>query len=578
MLRELACAALAATTCALLTGCFDDDRPVAYPFEISGLEDQELSGQLISRLGAGTLRLYRIVRAPEHGRVVVDQLRARVTYIPDPDFNGTDTFTYGAIGRAGSSAAATVTVHILEVNDAPTLASIPKLRNSADELLTRHPLRFADIDGDAVSVTVSGADPKIAMASYDPESQSLVIEPRALGKTPIVVEVSDGKLSARRETVFAVTDVTQTTHIAGLGANEAFVLENTSDRPVDFRFSHNEFGPFTSDAEVVEHVRHMPLEYAEEPFERVLWRFIRDNTIHGPPMSADKWLDDTWVVIDSTGWGFCGNVAAVYVRLAREAGYEARVWGLSGHVVPEIRIGDQWQVFDPDLAVYYYTHDGRIAGLADLVADPTLITDPARPVLDVVEQPFPYSSVVADIYASGDDNYYADDNFMIEAPAPRQIPRLPPGASFTYPGNWTSSPTVYSETQPTMDTFLQGRLLLPPGWNGHVPTPWMVAAIRGEGTVRLGEQLYAIGSRELSAALGEDQRHYDEIEVVDSTSAVQVIMFMNAIRYESEPQNTIAITGKDVWAVKVRTTKLPRYGQLKGASAKTLLKARAINY
>jgi hypothetical protein len=578
LLRELALAASATAACALLTGCFDANRPVAYPFEISGLEDQELSGELISMYGAGTLRLYRIVRPPAHGRVVVDQLNARVTYIPDPNFNGTDTFTYGAIGRSGISSPATVTIHILNVNDAPTLAAIPRLGNSAVELLTRQELRFNDIDGDDLNVTVSGVDPDIAQAAYDAATKSLVIEPRALGRTPIVVEVSDGKASARRVTEFEVRDVTRTTRLAGLEPGEAFVLENDSDRAVDFRFLHNQFGPFASDAEVVEHVRGMPLEYATEPFERVLWRFVRDNTFHGPPLSADKWHDDTWVVIDSTGWGYCGNVAAVYVRLARAAGYDARVWGLSGHVIPEIRIGDQWQVYDPDLAVYYYTHDGRIAGLADLVADPTLITDPARPVLDPVEQPFPYSSVVADIYASNDDNYHADPNFMIDAAAPRRLPLLPPGASFTYPGNWTPSPLVYSETQPTMNTFLQGNLSLPPGWNGHVPTPWLLADIRGEGTVRLGDQLYVIGSRELATALSRDQRHYDEVEIVDSTSAIELIMFMNAIRYEVEPENTIAITGKDVWAVKVRTAKLPASGQLKGASAKLLLRPRAINY
>ena len=34
--------------------------------------------------------------------------------------------------------------------------------------------------------------------------------------------------------------------------------------------------------------------------------------------------------------------------------------GFVGHVVPEIYIDGRWQIYDPDLAVFYHNLDGTI--------------------------------------------------------------------------------------------------------------------------------------------------------------------------------------------------------------------------
>jgi len=67
-----------------------------------------------------------------------------VTYTPDPDFNGVDTFTYTASDGNGGAATATVTVNVAAVNDPPVAqddsaatdedvpATIPVLSNDSD--------------------------------------------------------------------------------------------------------------------------------------------------------------------------------------------------------------------------------------------------------------------------------------------------------------------------------------------------------------------------------------------------------------------------------------------------------------
>ncbi len=80
----------------------------------------------------------------------------------------------------------------------------------------------------------------------------------------------------------------------------------------------------------------MPERYLGEPFQRKLWRFVHENAYHDVPINAQRWWYDYWPTLNSLGFGFCGHLAAVYVEVARAAGYDARIWGLYGHVVPEI--------------------------------------------------------------------------------------------------------------------------------------------------------------------------------------------------------------------------------------------------
>ncbi len=79
-----------------------------------------------------------------------------VTYVPDPDFDGTDTFEFVTNDGASDSDVATVTINVVPVNAPPTV-SADSTSVSVDEGETAvNSGSFADIDdGDSVTTTVN---------------------------------------------------------------------------------------------------------------------------------------------------------------------------------------------------------------------------------------------------------------------------------------------------------------------------------------------------------------------------------------------------------------------------------------
>jgi hypothetical protein len=276
---------------------------------------------------------------------------------------------------------------------------------------------------------------------------------------------------------------------------------------------------------------------------------------HNVPLNNDRWLYDPWAAIISQGWGFCGHAAASYVRIARAAGYEARVWGLTGHVVPEILVDGSWEMYDPDLAVYYLTTDGAVAGVDDLVVDPGLITMPHDPVLGPEDHPLPYSQMIAEFYGSPADNYIGDQVFEARFAAAYQPFILPAGATFTYPGRWTRTVIgVDGDTPYEVPYYLQAKMTLSSGWNGEVVLPWMLWEIRGEGRVRIFGVDYTIGSEELQAVIQKPTKQIATLEVLQGSANIELIFFINAMRYAFGDVNSVQITTQDAWAVQMEKT------------------------
>lgn len=104
------------------------------------------------------------VTAAQHGQVIIDPGARSLTYIPEPNYAGPDSFTYTANDRLpaddedpGLSAQATVSVTVFNVNDLPTVVddSVTVDEDSSDNLLT--PLaNDSDLDGDVLNLVAIG--------------------------------------------------------------------------------------------------------------------------------------------------------------------------------------------------------------------------------------------------------------------------------------------------------------------------------------------------------------------------------------------------------------------------------------
>ena len=83
-------------------------------------------------VGSGNLT-YTIVTPPSHG--TLSGSGANQTYTPAPDYNGSDSFTFKVSNSNGTSNTATVSITVLEVNDAPGAANDPASTNE-DQTVT----------------------------------------------------------------------------------------------------------------------------------------------------------------------------------------------------------------------------------------------------------------------------------------------------------------------------------------------------------------------------------------------------------------------------------------------------------
>jgi hypothetical protein len=97
-----------------------NDPPAAQDGSAVGSEDTPINGTLVATdIDSATLT-YSLGTQAAHGTAVVNP-DGTFTYTPNPDFNGTDNFTFIANDGAADSNVATINLTIAAVNDAPRL-------------------------------------------------------------------------------------------------------------------------------------------------------------------------------------------------------------------------------------------------------------------------------------------------------------------------------------------------------------------------------------------------------------------------------------------------------------------------
>ena len=128
--------------------------------------------------------------APQHGEVEIGP-DGSLIYIPDDDFNGTDTFTYTVCDAHGACAVAVVTVTVTPVNDPPFAVDdayeVPaggtRVVDPADNDL--------DPDGDALVVTQVGAANGVGVTLLPSGEVELVAAEGFVGTTSFPYTVAD---------------------------------------------------------------------------------------------------------------------------------------------------------------------------------------------------------------------------------------------------------------------------------------------------------------------------------------------------------------------------------------------------
>ncbi len=147
-----------------------NDPPLANDDSVNATEDTAVD---IAVLGNdsdvdGTLNTTTVAvqSGPAHGTTST-AADGTVTYTPAADYNGADSFTYTVADDGGArSNAATVSIQVAAVNDAPTISGTPPASVSTGTGYRFTPT-LADVEGDTITVTASGLP---GWASVDPST------------------------------------------------------------------------------------------------------------------------------------------------------------------------------------------------------------------------------------------------------------------------------------------------------------------------------------------------------------------------------------------------------------------------
>ncbi len=157
-------------------------------------------------------------------------------------------------------------------------------------------------------------------------------------------------------------------------SNYAIILENTGTAPLanPWVVINGRGSWFDVDSMVAE-ICGPETDPGKKAF--LIWLFLKQNRYHWYPAEAGSEIHSPVKFINIYGCGFCDDSATNAELLFKRAGFsQARVWGLYGHVVPEVFYNGAWHLLDPDLEIFYPEWDNlTVAGVETLAADGALI-------------------------------------------------------------------------------------------------------------------------------------------------------------------------------------------------------------
>ena len=160
----------------------------AAPDEASTNEDTGTTIDVLANdnQGAGTTVLN--VTQPSHGTVVNNS--SDVTYTPEQDFYGTDSFTYDIDDGTGQIHTAVVTVNVTPVNDPPTTVDDTATAHT-NQLITIDVLtNDSDVEGDALTLTAV-TQPTNGTTAIDGNAATYISNQNFVGNDSFTYTVTD---------------------------------------------------------------------------------------------------------------------------------------------------------------------------------------------------------------------------------------------------------------------------------------------------------------------------------------------------------------------------------------------------
>lgn len=176
---------------------------------------------------------YIKVSDPAHGTLNCTGGTARTcTYVPDSNYNGTDSFTYKVNDGNADSNTATVTITVIPVNDAPTLVASQSISTNEDTPVTFDLTAGSDIENDTLVYITRTSTSNGTINCLGGTSRSCTYTPSANynGSDSFTYLVNDGELDSTISTV--TITVNAVNDAPTLAATQSIVTDE--DTPITF--------------------------------------------------------------------------------------------------------------------------------------------------------------------------------------------------------------------------------------------------------------------------------------------------------------------------------------------------------
>ncbi|HIF9166951.1 TPA: tandem-95 repeat protein, partial [Photobacterium damselae] len=180
-----------------------NDTPVGEDVSTETQEETAVSGQLTATDVDGDNLTFKPGTNPENGSVIVNP-DGSWEYVPNPDFNGEDSFTVVVDDGNGGSDTITVTVNVTPVNDAPVGEDV--IAETQEETAVTGQLTATDVDGDNLTFK-PGSDPTNGQVTVNPDGSWVYVpNPDFNGEDSFTVVVDDG--NGGTDTITVTVNVT----------------------------------------------------------------------------------------------------------------------------------------------------------------------------------------------------------------------------------------------------------------------------------------------------------------------------------------------------------------------------------
>ena len=203
------------------------------PNSISVDEDNIFNGSFAARANEPVTLTYSVTSGTSNGQINISSSSGSVTYTPDSNFNGEDSFTYSVTASEKSvTQTSTVTITVNPINDPPSISIVSN--NELDEnsiLFDQNPsfsVTYSDVDNSdeelSFSAKVNGQDVPSTFTASGSGSGDITLDLTSLtsaGLFDAQIIVSDGSLTG--------VDTYTTWHIS----NKTVVTISQDDDPED---------------------------------------------------------------------------------------------------------------------------------------------------------------------------------------------------------------------------------------------------------------------------------------------------------------------------------------------------------